>query len=79
MPGLEKRFAAFPQLYSRIGFAHQYRPLTDEELAFVLARHWRKLGLTLDLADFTDSRSIAAISRSTLVIGTEYRRQYEAR
>ncbi|WP_051471331.1 AAA family ATPase [Patulibacter minatonensis] len=65
MPGLEKRFAAFPQLYSRIGFAHQYRPLTDEELAFVLARHWRRLGLTLDLDDFTDAQAIAAISRIT--------------
>lgn len=36
MPGIEKRLAAYPQLYSRIGFAHQYRPLTNDELAFVL-------------------------------------------
>jgi len=28
-----------PQLYSRIGFAHQYRPLGDDELLFVLSRH----------------------------------------
>ncbi len=56
MPGIDKTLARYPQLYSRIGFAHQYRPLSDEELAFVLSRHWRKLGLTLDLTDFTDAK-----------------------
>jgi hypothetical protein len=29
--------------------------LQGDELAFVLTRHWRKLGLTLDDADFTDT------------------------
>jgi DNA transposition AAA+ family ATPase len=65
MPGLEKRLAAHPQLYSRIGFAHRYQPLTDEELAFVLTRHWKRLGLTLDLDDFTDNEAVAAVSRIT--------------
>ena len=65
MPGIEKRLAAYPQLYSRIGFAHQYRALTDDELAFVLTRHWRRLGLTLDLDDFTDAQGVAAVARIT--------------
>jgi DNA transposition AAA+ family ATPase len=65
MPGIEKRLAAYPQLYSRIGFAHQYRPLANDELTFVLTRHWRRLGLTLDLDDFTDAQAIAAVSRIT--------------
>lgn len=65
MPGIEKSLARYPQLYSRVGFAHHYRPLQGEELAFVLARHWRKLGLNLDDADFTDHQATAAIIRIT--------------
>ena len=65
MPGIEKRLARYPQLYSRVGFAHHYRPLQGDELTFVLTRHWRKLGLSLDHADFTDTQAIAAISRIT--------------
>ena len=65
MPGIEKRMARYPQLYSRVGFAHHYRPLQGDELTFVLTRHWRTLGLSLDSADFTDTQAIAAIRRIT--------------
>ena len=34
-------------------------------MSFVLTRHWRKLGLSLDGADFTDTQAIAAIARIT--------------
>lgn len=40
-------------------------PLHGDELSSVLTRHWRKLGLTLDDADFTDNQAIAAITRIT--------------
>ena len=65
MPGMEKRLSRYPQLYSRIGFAHHYRPLQGDELAFVLTRHWRQFGLTLDEADFTDTQAIASLARIT--------------
>ena len=65
MPGLEKRLARYPQLYSRIGFAHAYRPLSSEELWFILEHHWRQLGFTLSPSDFTDTEAVAAIARIT--------------
>ncbi|MFD2741151.1 AAA family ATPase [Sulfitobacter aestuarii] len=65
MPGLERKLERYPQLYGRIGFAHHYRTLKGDELTFVLTRHWRKLGLQLDDADFTDHQAIASIARIT--------------
>ncbi len=47
MPGIERRLARYPQLYSRIGFAHEYRALSIDELMFVLQHHWAAIGLTL--------------------------------
>lgn len=63
MPGIEKRLSRYPQLFSRVGFAHSYRPLQAEELTFVLTRRWHQLGLNLDDADFTDAQAVAAIVR----------------
>lgn len=65
MPGLDKRFSHYPQLYSRLGFAHQYRPLSDDELLFVLDRHWQRLGHQLDPDDYTDNQAVAAVQRIT--------------
>ncbi|MFZ0185335.1 MAG: AAA family ATPase [Trebonia sp.] len=65
MPGIEKRLARYPQLYSRIGFVHEYRPLSAGELVFVLQHHWSKLSLTLSADDFTDAEALAAVARIT--------------
>ena len=65
MPGLEKRLTRYPQLYSRIGFAHEYRPIGKEEMLFILEHHWQKLGLKLHKEDFSDTEAVAAIIRIT--------------
>ena len=65
MPGIDQRFRHYPQLYSRLGFSHHYRSLARDELLFVLDRHWKRLGRTLDPDDFTDAQAIAAIERIT--------------
>lgn len=65
MPGIEKRLARYPQLYSRVGFAHEYRPIGKEEMLFILQHHWEKLGLELDQKNFSDTEAIAAVARIT--------------
>jgi DNA transposition AAA+ family ATPase len=65
MPGIEKRLARYPQLYSRIGFVREYRTLSADELVFVLQHHWSKLSLTLSADDFTDAEALAAVTRIT--------------
>ncbi|GAA4976332.1 hypothetical protein HD597_000412 [Nonomuraea thailandensis] len=64
MPGIEKRLARYPQLYSRVGFIHHYKPLSIDEQAHVLDRKWPNLGLGAS-DDFATTEAIAAITRIT--------------
>ena len=65
MPGFDRQLARYPQLYSRIGFAHQYKPLDADDLPLVLTNYWHQLGLLLDPGDANDVETISAIIRIT--------------
>lgn len=65
LPGIEKRLVRYPQLYSRIGFVHHVRPLSEEELRFILAHKWQEVGLTFSPDDYTDAEALTAIARIT--------------
>lgn len=65
MRGLEKQLSRYPQLYSRVGFVHEYRPLSREEVQFILDYKWKELGTSLDPTDFTDTEAVASIIRIT--------------
>jgi hypothetical protein len=51
------RCSKYPQLYSRIGFAHWYRASTQEEMRFMLSRYWERLDLKMNSNDFTDAEA----------------------
>ena len=61
MPGLEKRLARYVQFYSRVGFAHAFRSLSQDETRFVLEQHWRGWGGTIRGDEFADQEAVAAI------------------
>ena len=65
MPGMEKRLARYPQLYSRVGFVHAFRPLRDAEIRQLLATHCRAMGLNLPTDGVSDPDCVAAIIRIT--------------
>ncbi|MGW8142286.1 ATP-binding protein [Sphingomonas sp. ABOLD] len=65
MPGLEKRLARYAQLYSRIGFVHEFKPLTETEMRFLLATHVSNFGITFDPTQLDAIEAQAAVIRIT--------------
>ncbi len=58
MPGIERTLERFPQLYSRIGFIHQFKNLGRSEVEFIVNKHPSNLGIKIDENDFTDQEAI---------------------
>jgi DNA transposition AAA+ family ATPase len=64
MPDPEKRLMRAPQLYSRVGFAHDMEPLSDDETRDFPENRWRhRVQAYSD--DFTDKEAVATILRIT--------------
>jgi len=64
MPGIEKRLARYPQLYSRIGFVHEFRVLSAANVHDLLETRWAPDGVTLPEAGLS-AEAIAAVIRVT--------------
>jgi DNA transposition AAA+ family ATPase len=62
MPGIEKRLSRYPQFYSRIGFVHEFRPLSSTEVRRLLMESWMPPGVRLPPLD---DETISTIIRVT--------------
>ena len=65
MPGFDRQLARYPQLYSRIGFAHQYQPLDADDIPTVLAQYWEQLGQPFDPDNTDHSETANAVKQIT--------------
>jgi hypothetical protein len=66
MPGLEKRLAGYAQLYSRVGFVHEFRALSAPEVRnLLLARRWHPAEASLPEGCLSDEEGLATILRVT--------------
>jgi hypothetical protein len=65
MPGLEKRLARYPQLYSRVGFVHQFHPLAHQEIRRLLQQQWRPPGVQLPEEWIVDEQAVVSVLRIT--------------
>jgi DNA transposition AAA+ family ATPase len=65
MPGLEKRLARYAQLYSRVGFVHQFRLLSLDEMTRILTQKWGEVSLAFDPANDADATALNTIIRMT--------------
>lgn len=65
MPGLEKRLSRYPQLYSRVGFVHEFKPLSEAEMRFLFEHQSTAFDIPFDTESFDDAEALAAIIRIT--------------
>ncbi len=65
MPGIEKRLSRYPQLYSRVGFVHAFRPLSAAQMRKLLQQKWVPAGVEFPEEGVVDEEVLAAIIRVT--------------
>ena len=65
MPGLEKRLVRYAQLYSRVGFVHEFCALAKPEVRGLLMQGWQPPGVALPNDALSDEEALAAILRIT--------------
>ena len=63
MPGIERRISRYPQLYSRVGFLHEFKTLSIDEMTFIIEHHLNQLGTEIKVDNFSDYETLNTIAR----------------
>ena len=63
MPGIEKRLSRYPQFYSRIGFAHEYKLLTIQQAEPVIQHYWKEIAGKMNTEQKEYKAAVAVIMR----------------
>src|SRR5699024_6686620 len=61
MPGIEKRLARYPRLYSRIGFAHEFDRMIKEKMQHIMEYKWEELRLSVQMEDIANYEAVTSI------------------
>lgn len=80
MPGIERRISRYPQLYSRVGFVHEFKTLSKDEMTFIIEHHLAQLGTKIKIDNFSDYETlntIVRISKGNLRVLTRLFQQLE--
>ena len=65
MPGIEKSLTRYPQLYSRVGFVHQFRTLGLDEQRDIVTKQLRRIAGERSQDHMVDQEAVASVIRMT--------------
>lgn len=65
MPGIEKRLSRYPQFYSRIGFAHEFKLLDNIQAKTIVNQFLTDSGMTIDMEQPAHQEVISTVIRIT--------------
>ncbi|MFS0883089.1 AAA family ATPase [Metabacillus niabensis] len=65
MPGMQRKLSRYPQLYSRIGFSHEYKMLGEDELQFILENRLREISNYKGMNHFENYEAMRELIRVT--------------
>ena len=65
MPGIERRLSRYPQHYSRVGFLHEFKALSKDEMTYIIDRHLNQLNTKIKLENFDDFETMNSVIRIT--------------
>jgi DNA transposition AAA+ family ATPase len=66
MPGIERRISRYPQLYSGVGFLHEFKTLSkDEMILIIIENHLNRLGTEIKRDNFSDYETLNTVVRIT--------------